>query len=94
MPNEVEDRAEELVQRGECQLGLGLDPTCPQHPHRARLLQRVLEQRRLADARLATDDQRAAARGPGAGDQALDSGRLGLSAEKHLPILTPPRWTG
>jgi hypothetical protein len=93
-PDAVEDGVEELVERGERELGFGLDPGCAQHPHPRRLLDRVTEQRRLADTGLATDDQRGAARGPGTGDEALDSSRLGLSAEKHMTIVTLPRWTG
>lgn len=86
----VEDRPDELMQRGERELGLGVDPTRAQHPHPRRPLDRVPQQRRLADAGLAKDHQGAAARGPGGGDQALDRGTLRVSAERHMTIGTPP----
>ena len=82
------------MQRGEGELGLGLDPAPAQHPHLARLLDRVLEQRGLPDAGLAADHQRAAARGPCRGDQTLDRGTLRLSAEQHLTIVTARSRTG
>jgi hypothetical protein len=84
-----EDRPDELMQRGEGDLGLCLDPTRAQHPHPLRPLARVAEQRRLADARLAPHDQCAAARGPRGRDQAVDSGTLRVAAEEHLTIVTP-----
>ena len=87
----VEDGMEELVQRGERELGLRFDAAGAQHPHPRGLRDRVPEQSRLADAGLAPDHQRAAARGPGVCDQALDSGRLGLSAEKHPTDRNPAR---
>ena len=46
----VKDRADKLVQRGERELALGLDPARAQHPHPRCLVDRVPEQRRLADA--------------------------------------------
>ena len=84
----------ELVQPGERKLGFSLDPARAQHPHPRRVPDRVPEQRRLADTGLATNHQCAAARGPGASDEALDSSQLGLSAEKHTTIVARPRWTG
>jgi hypothetical protein len=51
------------VQRRKWELGLRLDAACPEHVHVGRALARVLEQGRLADARFAAQNERAAARG-------------------------------
>ena len=61
-----QDRAQELVQPGERQVRLGLHAGRLQdsHPARARTRGSLGQQRRLADPRLAGDDQRAAAARP------------------------------
>ena len=88
---QVDDGPHELVQRSERELGLGLDPHGAQHPHARRVLDRMPEQRRLAEPGIAPDDQRAALRGPSANDEALDSGTVRLSAVEHAsdPNLDP-----
>ena len=57
------DRMQQLVQSGEGELGLGLDADGRQRarPDRAGALPRTVQQRRLADARLAAEQQPAAA---------------------------------
>jgi hypothetical protein len=55
---EFEDRRAQLLDAGEREPHLVLDPGAPDDPQRRGLLDRVLEQRRLADARLAMDDER------------------------------------
>ena len=45
------------MQAGEGELHLGLHAGCAHHPELRRLLDEVLEQRRLADTRLTTDHQ-------------------------------------
>ena len=58
---EVETRVAQLVNRCERELHLRLHPGRPRDPKLARSLDRVLEQRRLADARFAIHHQHAAA---------------------------------
>ena len=57
----VEHRRAQLMQRGERQLALRLDPHRTEDPEIRRRRDRVLQQRRLADPRLTTQHQRAAA---------------------------------
>ena len=57
----VEERGTQLPNRCERELDLPLDPGRPGDPKLARSLDRVLEQRRLADARFAVRHQNAAA---------------------------------
>jgi hypothetical protein len=57
----VEKRGTQLLNRCERELHLPLDPGCPGDPKLARNLDRVLEQRCLADARFAVRHQHAAA---------------------------------
>ena len=60
----ADDGKQELVQRGEPELGLGLDPRRAQRrrAERDRSRARVVKQRRLADPWLSADDQDAALR--------------------------------
>src|SRR5918995_5213546 len=53
----AEDGADDLVQGCEGELRLRLDPAPAQNAHPAGLVARILEESRLADARLAGDDQ-------------------------------------
>ena len=84
---QVQRRSHELMQPGERQLGLRLDPARRQHLHVARPLPRILQQRRLAHARLAPQDQRAAARRPRRFDERSHAGALDITPVEHEPIL-------
>ena len=53
----IEHRRQQLMQPGEGQLHLRLDTDGTRHPKARRLLDQVLEQRRLAHARLAAHHQ-------------------------------------
>ena len=53
----LQERRTQLLNRCERELNLRLDPGDPGDPKLARSLDRVLEQRRLADARFATHHQ-------------------------------------
>jgi hypothetical protein len=57
---ERKDRRAELLNRGERELHLTLDPSAADDSQRRGFLDRVLEQRRLADTGLAVDDEGAA----------------------------------
>ena len=56
----LEERGTQLLDRRERELHLPLDPERPDDPKPARRLDRVVEQRGLADARFAMDHQHAA----------------------------------
>ena len=58
---EREDRRAELLDTGERELHLPLDPGAAHDPHVRRLRDRVVQQRCLADAGFAVHDERAAA---------------------------------
>ena len=88
---DVEHRPQQLVQPGERQLGLGLDAGAGEHPHPVGARQRVLQQRRLADSRLAAQHEGAAARLPGRVEQAVDGRALAVSAQQHGPTLRRTR---
>ena len=88
---EVEDRPQQLVQAGERQLGLGLDAGAGEHAHPVRARQRALQQRGLADPRVAAQHEHAAARVPGRVEQAVDRRALALSAQEHAPTLRRTR---
>jgi hypothetical protein len=79
----VQPRCQQLVERGEGQLGLRLHATGSQHLHAGQPLHRVGEQRRLADPRLAQEDERAAATVAYAGQQAVDRRLFRLPAVQH-----------
>jgi hypothetical protein len=55
---------QELKQRGERDLGLGLDAPRPEHSHAPGQLGGVIEQRRLANSRLTQECQHGALAGP------------------------------
>lgn len=78
----MEDRADEVGQAGERQLRLGLERPDVQDGEAGRGLRCVGEQGRLADARLAADDERRARAGARPGDQALEPGELVVPTEK------------
>ncbi len=83
----AEGRAQELVKGGERQLRLRLHAARAQDLHVAGPLAGVLQQRGLADARLAPQHQRSAARLPGGVEQLADDGPLGIAAVEHPAIL-------
>jgi hypothetical protein len=87
---EVEDGPQHLVQSGERQLGLGLDAGAREHAHPPGACHGALQQRGLADARLAAQDEDAAARAPGPVEQAVDRRALALSPQQHAPTLRRP----
>ena len=76
----AEPGPQQQLQRGEGQ-GFGAGP--PQHPQACR--RRVVEQRGLADSRLAPHDQGATAALPGRRQQLVDARRLGGPAVEHSP---------
>ena len=78
---------QQLVQRRERELGLGLHPARVEHVHVARAGARVVEQDRLADARLAAQRQRAAPRVAGRVEQCADEGALSVPPKQHRPTL-------
>ena len=74
--HKLEERGTQLLNRRERELHLRLDPGRPGDPKLARSLDRVLEQRRLADARFAIRHQHAAAPAAHAVEQSIE----------HLPL--------
>ena len=90
LPEPIEQRPADVVQAGELELGLGLDTTGTDDGHPLRPRGGVVEQRRLADPRLAAQQQGAAALGAGGGEQLLDPLPLGLAANQHRPKLSRP----
>ena len=93
-------RAQQLEQRGERDLRLGLDAARAQHPHPGRSLGRVVEQNRLADPRLShqrerrarrpTARSRARARSPPAPASARAASRHPIPRRRRAPRQT--RW--
>ena len=79
----VEQWCAELMEPGERQLHLGLDTGGAQHEHAIVGAERVVEQRGLADPRLATQHQHTAAAGAGAGEQRAERRQLVLPAASH-----------
>ncbi len=77
-------RAEEIRQGREGQLGLRLDPARSQDRRVVAALRERLQQRRLADPRLAADHERASVSGPQVVEQLLQPGQLGAAADECL----------
>src|SRR5215211_205755 len=71
------------MQAGERQLHLGLDPGDPRDAETGCLPRAVMQQRRLADARLAADDQDRALAGPDVLQQPVEQLALVGSAQQH-----------
>jgi len=86
----VEHRPAELEQSGEGELGFGLDPVGAEYPHPPGVLECVSEQHRLADTRLAPDDERPAAPASRILEQPLDPGAFFVAPEQHEVTLAPP----
>ena len=78
-----ESRTQELVERREWKLGLGLDAACTQDVHVERSVTRIYEEGRLADSRLASDDDCPALRRPCPVEQHTDSRALLVTPEEH-----------
>ena len=92
----IQHRSQQLLQSGERQLRLGLDAERLEDAHVRCLLARVAEQRRLADARFATDDEHATARPAGVREQPGNGSTLRASAAEHTTSVTagPGRLSG
>ena len=73
------------VHARERQLRLRLHARAPEHPHVRGPRYRVIEERRLADPRLAPDDQRAGAPVPRPREQQVDLRRLHVPPVHHCP---------
>ena len=89
----VEQRRDELGEAGERDVGLGLDAAGPQHAQAGRLADRPAHQRGLADARLAVQQQGAAAARARLLQQPVDPCPLAFASYEHrrsLPALRPP----
>ena len=83
----VQRGPQQRVQAGERDLGLGLDPARSEHGHLARVLDGVLEQRRLPDPGLARDHEHLARAEPGGREQLLDASQLLAAPDHHVAIL-------
>ncbi len=79
-----ENRPDDLVQSGERELRLRFHPGAAEHAHVAGLVARVLQERRLADARLAGDDQDGAARRASAIEKLADPRPFRVSPIQHV----------
>ena len=78
----LEERGTQLLNRCEWELHLRFDPGCPGDPKLAPSLDRVLEQRRLADARFAIHHQHAPAPAAHAVQQPVEHLALAFPAEQ------------
>jgi hypothetical protein len=83
----TESRPDELVQRGERELGLGFHSTCTEHVHVCRTLARVIEQGRLPDAGLAAENEDAASGRTRPVEQRSDQSPLIIPPVEHPPIV-------
>ena len=79
-----ENRADDLVQSGERELRLRFHPGAAEHAHVAGLVARVLQKRRLADARLAGDDEDGAPRRASAIEKLADTRAFRVSPVEHV----------
>jgi len=91
----VQQRTAELVEAGEGQFHLGLHAHGPQDREAGRRVDQVLQQRRLADAGLATDDEDAAAAGTSVADQLVEGRTFGFPPQqpgwRHVVTPLGPR---
>jgi hypothetical protein len=76
-------RAEELVQAGERNVHLGFDAERTQNPHALRALDGGIEERALADAGLAANDERSAVPRSSRLEHLVDPRGLTLAPEEH-----------
>ena len=80
----AQDGQNDLVQCGERKMRLRFDAAAAQNEHVAGSVARVLQECRLADARLAGEDQDSALRRSSAGEELADTGALQVSPVEHL----------
>jgi hypothetical protein len=80
--HKLEERGTQLLNRCERELHLGFDPGRPSGPKPARSLDRVVEQRGLADARFAMHHQHAAASAAHAVNEPVEHLALAFAAEQ------------
>jgi hypothetical protein len=80
--HKVEERGTQLLNRCERELHLGFDPGRPGDPQPARSLDRVVEQRRLADARFAMHHQHTATPAAHAVQEPVEHLALAFPAEQ------------
>jgi hypothetical protein len=80
----AEDRPQQLVHGSEWELRLRFDPAAAEHAHVLGLFARILEERRLADARLTADDEHTASRPARSVEKLADQAALRVSAVEHL----------
>jgi hypothetical protein len=81
------------VQPGVGQVRFGLDSRYLQHLQPSRLLERVVEERRLPDPGLPVQDEHAAAADAGVVQQAVDPGALLPTTDQHRSSVLP-LWQG
>ena len=81
------DGAEQVGEAGERELGLGLDAARAQHRHPVGGGDRVVEQRALADPRLAADHERGARSRVRPREQLRQAGPLCIAAEQHVAAI-------
>ena len=86
---QISDRAQQAVQRGEGQRRLGLQALRAQHPEARRAAVQLVEQRRLADAGLAEHDEHPGPAGSGVGQQSRRAVRVPRSGRAAQPDGTP-----
>jgi hypothetical protein len=87
----VERGPEEVGEDGERKLALRLDAARAQDSHVVVRAGRVLEQRRLADARLAPEDECAATPAARVREEGVQAGALRLAPDQHAAIVGE-RW--
>ena len=84
--SERQDRRAELLDCGERELHLALDPGAPDDSQRRGPLDRVVQQSRLADAGLATDDEGAPIAVAGGLHQPIEGGSFAFPTQQlHSP---------
>ncbi len=76
-------RSEQLDERGERHLSLGFDPARAQHEEVRSTRNRIVEERSLADARLARDDEAGRSSRARFVEHAVDRRDLALTSYKH-----------
>jgi hypothetical protein len=82
--HQLDERGTQLLRRRERELHFRLDPTGPGDAKPLPCLDRILEQRGLADARLAVHHQDAAVRRARGVKQPVERGALALASEQVL----------
>ena len=87
----VPQRPADLEQRRELELRLRLDAKRAHDRHPLGAVDRVVEERRLADAGLATDHQRSGSALAGPIEELVEPRALALAAEQHGSTVTASR---